>query len=598
MNQAHIDYLYNQASKHNNIGLNSISYCINNIDNKSNIDSVNQVFLYHLNKDTQLSIKEYYKYYNHPLLTKYLVDMVNITDNNIILDGNMKVNSFTKELIKKSKNIFGFQNNNIVKNLCSQELLSQGVNFSNYIEDDVLSNDFKFNNELLNFDIIFFDLPIGIHNIIHAKCCNRIKNLKLRGTKSEPLLLQLIMMALNKNGKAIVIVPDSLLFSDSKQPIETREYLLNNYNVKKIIELDEKFYYTKGIKSSIIYFENNGKTTDIKFSKLILNNNITEENIITINIENIKKNIHSSLYYKIYNEKECIFNKETIIYKFNDIFKITRDVQDNNYICLTKYYKNNNSILLNEKMDNDIEYYIIQNDNNNFIPEFSLFFIYYEINKNIDLYIKGKMKQFDIDKIICIDIPYIDKEKQNSIISYNNYTKNLINNNITQIKNYKILKKNLIKTITYHYTLDLSNIINCYENIQKNKDYIRVIKNSLSAGKVYYINNDSENSESNSYYLTLKNDDFILEYIYFYLKYIKNKLSELSKLTPQNNLIKSNLLNIKIPVISTSLQKIIINYSKDFNNNINKLKFENKNITQKDIMKVLFINTVKIYQTN
>ena len=38
---------------------------------------------------------------------------------------------------------------------------------------------------------------------------SKIKKLKLRGTKSEPLLLQLIMCSLNKNGRAVLVVPDS-----------------------------------------------------------------------------------------------------------------------------------------------------------------------------------------------------------------------------------------------------------------------------------------------------------------------------------------------------------------------------------------------------
>jgi hypothetical protein len=103
------------------------------------------------------------------------------------------------------------------------------------------------------YDLIITYFPEGIKNIIHAECCERIKNLKIRGTKSEPLILQLVMSSLQQNGDAIIIVPNSLLFNDSKQHIETRKYLLENFNVLRIISLENS-------NSTLVYFKNNGIT--------------------------------------------------------------------------------------------------------------------------------------------------------------------------------------------------------------------------------------------------------------------------------------------------------------------------------------------------
>lgn len=43
------------------------------------------------------------------------------------------------------------------------------------------------------YDVILANMPFGLKGIKHAECCERVKDLKIRGTKSEPLFLQLMM---------------------------------------------------------------------------------------------------------------------------------------------------------------------------------------------------------------------------------------------------------------------------------------------------------------------------------------------------------------------------------------------------------------------
>ena len=75
-----------------------------------------------------------------------------------------------------------------------------------------------------------------------------MKDLKIRGTKFEPLALQLIMKGLNKGGRACVIVSNALLQSTSICAVETRKYLLQNFEVEKIIEISNN--------ENVIYFKN------------------------------------------------------------------------------------------------------------------------------------------------------------------------------------------------------------------------------------------------------------------------------------------------------------------------------------------------------
>ena len=123
------------------------------------------------------------------------------------------------------------------------------------------SNNLYNTNPLLNnfntkgYDVIISRLPTNIHGITHAETCDRVKDLKIRGTKFEPLALQLIMKGLNKGGRACVIVSNALLQSTSICAIETRKYLLDNYEVEKIIEISNN--------ENVIYFKNSGLPTTI-----------------------------------------------------------------------------------------------------------------------------------------------------------------------------------------------------------------------------------------------------------------------------------------------------------------------------------------------
>jgi type I restriction-modification system DNA methylase subunit len=134
--------------------------------------------------------------------------------------------------------------------------------------------------------------------------CNKIKKLKLRGTKFEPLLLQLVMMSLNKKARAVLIVPDILLFGDSAQAIETRKYLVENFLVKKIIKINDNLNVVKGSHNSILYFEQGTDTKSIEISQISLaNNEIMEESVMNLKIEQIVKN-NFSLYYKNHEDIE------------------------------------------------------------------------------------------------------------------------------------------------------------------------------------------------------------------------------------------------------------------------------------------------------
>jgi hypothetical protein len=564
-----------------------------------------EVFSFYLNNENLSVSKDYVKLYNNKLLTKWIWELAKPkigNDGNSILEGNLKVNSIISNINCADQNyfienLFATQSNNIVSDINTLTLYIKSKTFisKNITSEDVLIKDINLNKK--SFDIIFYDFPQGVHNIIHANCCQKIKKFKLRGTKAEPLLLQLIMGSLNKNGKAYLIVPDSLLFSDSIQPVETRKYLLENYCVKKIIQIDEAFYFSKGIKNSILYFENKDKTSNIEFSKISLDcEKIKEDTISTLNINKIKQNIYS-LYYKNYQDETS--NPNINFKSVDEIFKfVNNKTIKSNSIGLTKYYKNDSSIKYFES-DNDtnidfetiiyIDQTTISNSKSNV---FMVKYLENNLRNKWEQFTKGKMNQFDIDKIRSFKLPILSEKTQIAISNYLELTNKMIKCNDEKIQMINQMKECVMKTIPDANLVELSTLSELYNDNIPTSKLIGIIRNGLSAGTIYQIDDISKIS-NNSHYLVVKNKEYLFDYIYHWLLYNENKLKELSNLTPQSNLNKSNLLSFKIPSIDLEKQQEIISYCNDFELQITRFKQDNKAITDKDILSsVLKLNNV------
>ena len=131
------------------------------------------------------------------------------------------------------------------------------------------------------YDVILANMPFGIDNIKHADCCERIKALKIRGTKSEPLFLQLMMVSLNMGGRCAVVVPDGMLVNKTLLHKNTRKYLFEHFELQRVIKMkvqkakkgkkgskEQKgqFFLNTNIQPAILLFQNTGKpTTNVEF---------------------------------------------------------------------------------------------------------------------------------------------------------------------------------------------------------------------------------------------------------------------------------------------------------------------------------------------
>lgn len=304
-------------------------------------DIIGTIYELHLKSGSTNAMRDLGQYYTNRQIISYMIklcDPVMEDDENIetILDPTMGTGGFLTMAIKhynakydnidwaKNKNnIIGFDIDGNVKDMAVLNVMLESgeVCDETLIKDNTLYNDFKFGNgnRLQKAKIILANEPMGLTNIIHANCCDRIKDLKIRGTKAEPLFLQLFMQTLDEGGRCAVIVPDGVLFNVAKLHVETRKYLIENFNLKKVMSMNDKLFLNTDVRVSILFFVNDGnKTNEVEFGDIkLIDDNVKETNIIKVKYDDIKTTEYSlhAPKYKMGNDKF----KDVEYKKLNDI---------------------------------------------------------------------------------------------------------------------------------------------------------------------------------------------------------------------------------------------------------------------------------------
>lgn len=547
--------------------------------------------------------------YNQNNYISYVINQINhlITDKSSVLIMSSLFGEFNLLLsnIKASNiDIFDINNDNAIlsqmeydlnysKNLNSSinNILSEIENNSknDYNNINIRCEDYIHTNAIYkSYDMILCNFPTGLRNIIHADCCDKIKRLKIRGTKSEPLILQLIMMSLNNNGKACIIVPNTLLNNDSKQHIETRNYLINNFNVSNIINCDNNL--------SILCFEKNGLTKQTTFSQ-IKDNQIVK--LFDVYYDKIVKRNYN-LYYEKYVNIDCTIlpvlcqEKKTL----NDIVDVIDSCDSNNcnYLSIPKFFNENQKV---EIMFDDC---VLSGDNislrvrdNNIINQkyFNYYFLYM-LSPHLLTTTIGKSKKLDINTLLSTEISIPSLSVQNKITEFFDINYMTINQTKKQIESIQLLKYKYIETICDNYPMikikDICDVdskpINnpdCnYNDSHYDSHILCVQRNSKSAGNTFYYNHsDSNNINTNVYYLNnIKN--YKPSSLYILLKHNEANLNKLASITNTINLSRTNLENFEIKNIPIDIQEKLIMMINKYDN----------------MLKLLLVNTENLLNVN
>jgi hypothetical protein len=483
--------------------------------------------------------------------------------------------NFIDVLIKKNINIDNLCAYDIeekINNICYINiLLTNNIN----IKDKIIQSNILYDNKINNkYDLILCDITCNTKNIIHAKTCNIIKNLKIRGTKAEPLFLQLISQISNKNGDIIIICPTSLLFCDSNQHCETRKYIIDNFSINKVINLSDK--------KSILYITN----INPEYSENLHFYDYCEQKNYYISYEKIKT-CNYSLYFNNYNFDTI--RETTNKIKLSKIIKIinSSDYIVNNQLCVLYSYKFN--LLKIDIIDKTTKFdYVFCSLNEElYNNDFINYFLFYFLKENLNSITKGKMKQLCPELIYNLEISNIPAETQQLFISYYNHNHKIFEINNTQLYNLEKIKNliisNYISTSEYYELCKICNIL----NKPTNSDNLYIYKNSNFVGKIF--NNNNSYNENNVYYLSLINENINYNYLYIILQFYENEIIKLANMNSVVNLSKNKLELFKIPVLSIDLQIKLITDLSFIDNYINTISSVNNNILNFNFIKYHFI---------
>lgn len=547
--------LYDDFISDKNIYLELVS----DIEKSSMIDIIYNT--YYNNKQLKHQIKEFNLYFTNIKYINYIKNIINDIPNTNLIICNLfsGCGRFINNIYNENNNYYLFDYNEIINQISYFNLIIKYKNTNNIKINTTNIITFESNEK---YDLILAELPEDMKNLIYTNCNSKIKSLKIRGTKSEPLIIQYITQILNKNGSAIIITPNSLLFGDSNQHIQTRKYIIENFGVK-VINLDNKksiLYIDKNNKLNIIFsFYDNDEKYNFEFNDIKNNNysfyyynyfksnkNIDNSNLISLH--NIIDIIDSKNSYSIDNNSEILYS-----YRYN-LFDTNKyaNIQNYDYLFLTKN---------NEKYQQKFINYYLTN----------LFNIYL---KNIT---KGKMNQLNLDYIKELKIIVPSINVQNNIINYYEKSKQMNDLLTDQINNLEIIKNTIItNTIIGIETIKLEDICNISHETNK-INTICINRNTINAGYINLTNTQKETS-TNMYYLNINNTDFIQDYIYFILLYFQNDIIKLANGNKTVGLSKKSLDTFEIPNLSLDNQKNLINKINNINNSIsNSILFIEKN---------------------
>ena len=626
-----------------------------------NCDIVGTIYEIHLATGTSGSgMRDLGQYFTHRKVIKFMIELCDpkVINGHIetILDPSMGTGGFltmaTKYLNEhnpdidwsvEQSNIIGFDISDSVQSLAYINLLLEnGELFENIVSQDTLHNDLIANNVHIDkVDNILANVPFGLKNIIHADCAKRIVDLKIRGTKAEPLFLQLIMLSLKENGRGAVIIPDGVLFNDAKLHTETRKYLIENMNLKKIISLEGDFFMNTGVKSSILYFVNDGTTQEVEFSKIKLaSGQIAEESL-----KKVKKAVlvakGYTLFINKYLDNQVVKLAGVEYKKLGDVCEIkfgTRikksDVEvdvtykDAKYPCygggdisfymkefnregetliISRFGVSNKCVrIVNGKFWLNDSGMSIHTNIKTILQKYLNYYIETNLQQKIYNISTGScQKNINIDDFKSLEIPIPPLAIQQQIVSILDNIYSIINTNKEQIARYEAHKQALIWSSTLNYaskklgyicttqqgtyiTPEMKHNtgeypvygggdISSYINLFNRENEIVIAKDGVSQECVRFVNSKFFLNH-HGWTLNLIDNSINKKFMYYILYQNQEKIYNLATGSAQKGINQKNFYSIDIPIPSPEVQSNIVQQCEHIDSIISTLSKDNERL--------------------
>jgi len=301
-------------------------------------DLIGDIYESFINREGK-TMKDLGQYFTDRQLIDYLVKLCDpkVIDGKIetIYDGASGTGGFLTQAInylntrnkkinweKNKYNIYGSDINRSTFALLKLNMyFTTGQIIDNLVMKDTLVND---SLNVGGYDNILMNPPFGIKGLKYTDMNSKIKALGINGTKGEILFLQNCMANLALDGRCVIVVPDGVLFNSTKMYKETRKYLMDKFELEKVIKVGEgEFFKNTGVKTAVLFFKNTSESTkNVEFVQVNkVGNKIEEVPLINVSIEKIVENNYS-LNMNMY--KEVVMNHNTSFknMKLKEIFDI------------------------------------------------------------------------------------------------------------------------------------------------------------------------------------------------------------------------------------------------------------------------------------
>ncbi|MEM3857958.1 MAG: N-6 DNA methylase [Candidatus Micrarchaeaceae archaeon] len=529
-------------------------------------------------------------------------------------------------------------------------LFHTGVPFDETITQGNSFYDEIFGNQ--KYDFIFTNPPYGgdkdigdeykfkyrekYGNQYIYKVNNRIRNINIPIDAKDATAVQLCLDLLAPQGTCAIVLDDGFYFGANKKLTELRKYLVENFNIRYIVDIPQDAFENTSTKTSILIFQNNGKTEEIKIldfksgSEIIkININEIREKNYTLNYNRyIKKFWNIPNDYKLYKLKDIISyckvgknkppdDKNGKLYPYYGTSGITGYtdyfLEDGKYILCARGGTIGNLFLVVGKSWPSDHNFIIKTDENTC----NLKYLYYFLKANKNLLSEKKQGTIipgitkDIIYEIEIHLPNLQIQHQisNFIYYYDQLYKN-IKESIDNMEKVLISSVNLLSYNVQNF-LTIDDICTFLPKSKYPASYGREKGEyrfyvSSQDKKLYCDNYDYEDeciiigtggkvsihidfkfSSAMQTYVLKPKDNLYLPYLYYLLKGNINILENGFQGTTIKNITKEYLKSLQIPIPELSKQMSIKDGHEFIISSKNNLKIWKQIIDEK-------LNTLKI----
>ena len=195
------------------------------------------------------------------LLTAYEYILRNNTSKELAKEGNLvgdKLNELQWQMLR-DETLYGYDFDQTMVRISLMNLMMHGINNPRVEQKSTLSKRYDESN---CYDIILANPPFK-GSIDESEIG---ENFRTKTKKTELLFLELMYNLLTNSGKCAVIVPDGVLFGNSKAHKNIRELLLEKCRLDAIISMPSGVFKPyAGVSTAVIFFTKGEPTKEVWF---------------------------------------------------------------------------------------------------------------------------------------------------------------------------------------------------------------------------------------------------------------------------------------------------------------------------------------------